>query len=81
MHNIVAPTSQQKEKENTMSTMMIFIGGLFALSFIVSIVVVAACALSSQVSQDLEWSDQAEYYEDDVVYEDEYDYHQESILA
>ena len=61
--------------------MMIFIGGLFALSFIVSIVVVAACALSSQVSQDLEWSDQAEYYEDDVVYEDEYDFHQESIPA
>jgi len=60
---------------------MIVLGAFFALSFLVTIVVVAACALSSQASQELEWSDSSDRYEDEREYEEEYDYYQESIPA
>jgi hypothetical protein len=64
-----------------MNIIVIAVGAFFALSFFVSLVVVAACALSSQTSQELEWSDYSDSYESETQYEDEYDYYHESIPA
>ena len=64
-----------------MNIIVIALGVFFGLSFLASLVVVAACALSSQTSQELEWSDHAEYYEEELEYEVEYDYYQESQPA
>ena len=64
-----------------MNIIVIALGAFFGLSFFVSLIVVAACALSSQTSEELEWSDHPGYYEDESEYEVEYDYYQESIPA
>jgi hypothetical protein len=49
-----------------MSLLVIGVIVFFAFAFLISIVVIAATALSSQVSQDLEWSDdQDDAYESD----------------
>jgi hypothetical protein len=50
-----------------MSLLVIGVIVFFAFAFLISIVVIAATALSSQVSQDLEWSD----YQDDAYESDD----------
>lgn len=45
-----------------MDNIAIVLGIFFALSFLASIVVIAACALSSQISQEDEWSEEHAIY-------------------
>lgn len=45
-----------------MDTIVIILGIFFALSFLASIVVISACALSSQISQELEGPERSTIY-------------------
>lgn len=45
-----------------MGTVAIIIGIFFSLSFLASIVVISACALSSRISQELEGPEQSTVY-------------------
>jgi len=64
-----------------MNIIVIVLGIFFALSVLTSVVVIAACARSSQISQELEWANQSAIYTTEPQSIEESEFLKDSIPA
>ena len=71
----------ERIEREVMNTIVIVLGIFFTLSIIASVVVVAVCALSSQISQEEGWVEQGAVYSVERRIVEDNEYLKESIPA